>query len=128
MILGLLMWACDAPPEDSTPPEDSAAVSSELIPLEAPRLLRRLSLDLRGVLPSPDEQEALEADPEQLNQLLEQMLEDPRLEDQIVEWLTERWHTRIDAFIVLMGLPCCALFGFNGCVCVADYKGGLPLC
>ncbi len=88
-------------PEDSDPPggdTDPPPETSDFAPLEAPALLRRLSLDLRGVLPSAEELDAVEADPEQLAVLREAFLEDPRLEDRLVSMLAEQWRTRIDLF------------------------------
>ena len=41
----------------------AATRDAALVPLDAPRLARRLSLDLRGVLPSTEELDAVEADP-----------------------------------------------------------------
>ncbi len=68
--------------------------------LSAPRLLRRMSLDLRGVLPSAEELDAVEADPGQLSVLRDGWLSDPRLEERLVLLLSERWHTRIDEFLI----------------------------
>lgn len=66
--------------------------------LDAPRLLRRMSLDLRGVLPSVDELDAVEADPALVADLRDTWLDDPLLEERLVHLLAERWHTRTDAF------------------------------
>ncbi|MCB9795047.1 MAG: DUF1585 domain-containing protein [Alphaproteobacteria bacterium] len=70
-----------------------------LTPLDAPRLARRISLDLRGVLPSVAELDAVEADPTQLASLRAEWLEDPRLEQRLVELMAERWRTRLDHFL-----------------------------
>ena len=69
--------------------------------LDGARLLRRVSLDLRGVLPSPAEQALAEQDPDVLPALAAGWLEDERFQTRYVHLLQERWHTRIDEFLVL---------------------------
>ena len=71
------------------------------LPLSAPRLLRRLSLDLRGVLPTVAELDAVEADPSALEPLLDAYLADPRLADRLVDLLAEQWWTRVDTFDIV---------------------------
>ena len=71
---------------------------SPYVPLEAPRLLRRISLDLLGGLPSVDELDAVEADPTALDGIVEDYLQDPRLEERLVHIFHESWHTRVDRF------------------------------
>jgi len=90
-----LLLACASPPAT-----DSAPVVDEgpLVALEAPRLLRRMSLDLRGILPTADELDAVEADPSTLPALRDAYLDDPLLEERLVHLLAERWHTRVDVF------------------------------
>ena len=93
------MWwilACAPPPEATVVDADDA-----LVPLSAPRLIRRMSLDLRGTLPSADELDAAEtADEEGIEALRDAMLEDPRFEERLVLKLAERWHTRVDEFLI----------------------------
>ncbi len=84
--------------EDTDTP---AAEVPRLTELPAPRLLRRISLDLRGVLPSIEDLDAVEADGAALDGLLDTYLEDDRLEPRLVHLLGERWHTRIDEFLIL---------------------------
>lgn len=93
MILG----ACSG---EGAPGADSSAsdVREPLTELSAPLLLRRMSLDLRGVLPSIDELDAVEADATQLPIIRDQYLEDPLFEERLVKLLAERWHTRLDEF------------------------------
>lgn len=110
---GLLLAACGEPPcedglartaagrclpvvADEGPSETEADV--ELEPLPAPRLARRLSLDLRGVLPTADELAAVEADPAALATLQAGWLGDPRLEERLVHLFAAVWHTRTDRF------------------------------
>lgn len=95
MIALLLALSCADPPAATEPTGDPG---EHLVPLEAPQLLRRLSLDLRGVLPSVEELDAVEADPSQLAVYRSQFLDDPRLEDRLVSFFAERWLTRLDKF------------------------------
>lgn len=95
MILLLLATGCQEPAPEPSATKDPG---DYLVPLEAPLLLRRLSLDLRGVLPSPEELDAVEADPSKVEVYREQYLEDERLEDRLVSFFAERWLTRLDKF------------------------------
>lgn len=92
----MIVWAlgCGAEPELAPGP----AVA--LVELDTPRLARRMSLDLRGVLPAVAELDRVEADPAALAALREAWLADPRLEERLVSLLAERWHTRVDEFDV----------------------------
>lgn len=91
MILHLLV-GCDTPVPVEAPP---APVEEALVLLEGPALLRRISLDLRGVLPSADELDAVEADPERVWEIRDAYLDDPRLEDRLVEVFHLHVHTLI---------------------------------
>ncbi|MDP2308161.1 MAG: hypothetical protein Q8P18_19230 [Pseudomonadota bacterium] len=93
MILLLLSCVGTKPPAD-VPTEDT------LVPLEAGRLLRRMSLDLRGVTPSTEELAAVEADPAALDRYRDAFLDDPRLEGRLLAFWAERYRTRIDEFQV----------------------------
>lgn len=98
MIALLLALSCASGPEaarDSATPSDAMEA---VAPLSAPRLLRRLSLDLRGVVPSIEELDAVEADPSRVTTYRDAWLDDPRLEQRLVELLAEQWRTRIDEF------------------------------
>ncbi|MFN7142290.1 MAG: DUF1585 domain-containing protein [Myxococcota bacterium] len=90
MILALAL-ACASP-------EAPDAAPAWHVEASAPRLLRRMALDLRGELPTLEELDAVEADPAALAGLRDDMLDDPALEDRLVSFLAERWHTRVDAF------------------------------
>jgi len=101
MLLILLSCADDAPtpaPADSAEPVTTELVDPPLLALDAPRLLRRISLDLRGVVPTIDELDAAEADPSLVERYRDDWLDDPRLEERIIDILGEQWHTRVDAF------------------------------
>ena len=81
---------------DGDTPDPDTPVLVE--PLSPPRLARRMSLDLRGVLPSAEELRAVEADPGVLADLRTGWLGDPRLEDRLVHLFGAVWHTRVDRF------------------------------
>lgn len=90
MLLFLALSGCT--PEQ--PP-----VEAQVIPqISAPRLLRRASLDLRGVLPSVAELDAAEAQPELVQETLQQWLVEPAFQERLVLMLGEQWHTRVEAF------------------------------
>ena len=93
MIAALLVLSCATELAAPIVAEDATTE-----PLPTPRLARRLSLDLRGVLPSEAELDAVEADPAALDDLRTEWLADPRLEDRVVAMLAEQWHTRVDVF------------------------------
>lgn len=69
-------------------------------PLPPGRLARRLSLDLRGTLPTAAEIEAAEADPTALDGLRDAWLDDPAFEARLVRLLHEAWHTRVDELLI----------------------------
>ncbi len=94
--LSLLLGACQTGPTE-TGPTDTGESDITLIPLSDTALLRRLSLDLRGVTPSLTELEALESGTT-LETLRADYLADPRLEDAMTERFAERWLTRTDVF------------------------------
>lgn len=93
MSLLALLVACEAPVE--APPGEAVDL---LVPLPAPLLLRRMSLDLRGVVPTTEELDRVEADPAALEELRDAYLDDPRLEERLVSFLGEQWLTRLDRF------------------------------
>lgn len=78
--------------------EEEEEVEVEGVPLEAPALLRRTSLDLLGVLPSEEDLRRVDEQPEALEELQLALLGDPRLEGRLVEVLGARWHTLVDDF------------------------------
>ncbi|MBM74894.1 MAG: hypothetical protein CMK59_05800 [Proteobacteria bacterium] len=65
------------------------------------QLLRRLSLDLRGKLPSKEELDRVVVSPEDLNQLRDEFLHSPLMKERVVDWYGEQWHTLIDVFDVV---------------------------
>jgi hypothetical protein len=97
-----LLLSCTTPPTKTEETPQAVAEESDdtLQSLEAPRLLRRMSLDLRGTLPTLEELDAVEADPSTLDGFRDQYLEDPRFEDRLVDVLAKQWHTEVETFIV----------------------------
>ena len=90
MLLFLALSGCTPEPDP---------VEAQVIPqISAPRLLRRASLDLRGVLPSVAELDAAEAQPELVQETLQQWLVEPAFQERLVLMLGEQWHTRVEAF------------------------------
>lgn len=87
-------------PEHTKDDDTGLVLIAPALPLSTPRLLRRISLDLRGVLPSIDELDAVEADPDALEPIVDAYLEDPRLQTRLVDLLGETWHTQVDAFLL----------------------------
>jgi hypothetical protein len=85
--------------------EDTAAPrvdpAEDLVPLTGARLLRRVSLDLRGTLPTPEELDAAEADPDAWRTYAAQWVTEPAFEERLVTLLSEHWWTRIDTFEVV---------------------------
>lgn len=102
-LVGLLGLSCQPDPGPS-PDEavDDSGGSEELglVPLDAPRLLRRASLDLTGRLPDLAALEALEADPGGWEVQRDALLEEAALEEQLVQLLGERWLTLRDEFAI----------------------------
>ena len=90
MWLWLALAGCGGVDQDSgvdVPPEMSAV-----------DLLTRVSLDLRGVRPSLDELEAVEADPAAVEVYIDSFLQDERLTERIVSMWSEIYLTRQDEF------------------------------
>ncbi|MDP2312032.1 MAG: hypothetical protein Q8P41_03940 [Pseudomonadota bacterium] len=92
-----LLLACAGP--DPVEPDPPVHVDP-LVPLEDALLLRRMSLDLRGTVPTLAELDQLEADPAVLPTLRDAFLEDERLEERLVTLFAERFQTRLDVFEV----------------------------
>ena len=86
----LLLLACAGDPAPPAP--------AVLVPLDDARLARRISLDLRGVLPTELELVSLANGSESVDSLRDAWLEDPRLEDRLVAAFAEQWQTRVDVF------------------------------
>ncbi len=100
MIPLLSLLACGtSPPEAGAPaPEVPAAAAAELTPLDTAPLLRRISLDVRGLAPTLAEYRSALADPTVLDALVEEWLHDPRFADRVVELYSEIYLTRTQDF------------------------------
>lgn len=121
-LLVLALAGCDPEPSGAAPPgEDTASVAADsggdsgggadtavepppeatLVPLTGPRLLRRASLDLRGVLPTVAELDAAAADGGAWRELATGYYSDIRFEGRLTRLLAERWWTRVDVFDIV---------------------------
>ncbi len=87
------------PTKASTDSGEASPSGTPWVALDAPRLLRRASLDLRGVLPSVDELDAIEADPTLFPTMVDAYLEDPRFEERYVALIAEQWRTTVDIYL-----------------------------
>lgn len=95
----ILLFACAPEPAPTTVVTGfvvEVAPTPGLVAMSGPLLLRRMSLDLRGVLPSVEELDAIEADPSKIEVYRDMFLDDPRLEERLVRLFAESWHTRVD--------------------------------
>ncbi|MFN7145769.1 MAG: hypothetical protein ACK4YP_18485, partial [Myxococcota bacterium] len=90
----LILLSCAPAPVAPAP----AASDDTRVPLAAPLLLRRMSLDLRGVVPDAADLDAVEADPSALDTYRDAYLADERLEKRVVSLFASTWHTRVDFF------------------------------
>jgi hypothetical protein len=69
-------------------------------PLSDAALLRRLTLDLNGRLPTLEELQAVEADGSALDGMVEELLYDDAFENRLADWFAEQWLSRVDDFNV----------------------------
>lgn len=103
--LCLAFLGCGVESPGKTPtPEDSGTVVADV--LSGPLLLRRVSLDLRGVPPSTAE--LRRAETEGWQAVRDDYLTDALLEERLVHLLNQTWHTRADVFDIVAadyGLP-----------------------
>lgn len=97
MIALLLMLSCSGTEDQPLEPEQA------LIPLSAPELLRRVSLDMRGVPPSLEELERVQIDPAAWRTIRDEYYADPLFQDHMVQLLAERWHTLVDIYDIEYG-------------------------
>jgi len=128
----MALWACaTAPGEPATPGEDPGTSAEEpaetldtgeAVEADPVAVLFRASLDLRGVRPTVAEIEAVEADPDALEELLDAFVQDPRLEDRIVDLFGEIYLTRVDSLTVSA-----ASYGLDDEVGFASAVGQEPL-
>jgi Protein of unknown function (DUF1549) len=75
----------------------SACVDQPL-PMEPAQLLARASLDLRGVRPSVEELEAVEADPSLVDSFIDEYMQDERFGERVISMFSDIYRTRIDRY------------------------------
>ena len=97
-----LIWmlACGGPSELPTQTEVQEPVLQEevqVLHMDSLALLNRASLDLRGVRPSLEEIEAVEADPQALEGLIEGFVEDPRFGERVRDLYGEVYLSQQDS-------------------------------
>ena len=85
MLLSLLL---------SCQPETSPSSAGD--PPAPAVLLRRIALDLNGVLPSRAAMAEVEESPDRLKYWIDVYLDSPLLKERWIHLFNERWHTRID--------------------------------
>ncbi|MFT5686312.1 MAG: hypothetical protein ACI8RZ_007268 [Myxococcota bacterium] len=98
MIVLLLSCTSEPTPEPVDTGTETVTAESGLVPLSDTALARRISLDLRGVLPDVADLEAVEADPAALEGLIASWMVDPLLEERMVSLYSERFQTRLEEF------------------------------
>ena len=108
MIAFLLAMSCSSPAEyadeavaTSPTPEDSGMAETGPLVFDA-HWLRRVSYDLRGIPPTPDELARLSDDPSAAAAIRQEMFSHRRFEERLVHLLAERWHTRVDVFEIVI--------------------------
>ena len=97
MILFISLAACK---EGHIPETEMRELEQDerFLPLDELRLLRRISLDTRGILPSEEELQQVEADPGQLEELTAAYLQTEEHEDRLAGLFSEWFLTRLDKF------------------------------
>ncbi len=90
-----LLVACD---DEATPPSmDDAARDEGLSPAE---VLARASLDVRGVRPSEAELDAVSADPDGVDAMIDAFVDDPAFGLRVRDIFAGAWRTRIDVYVL----------------------------
>jgi hypothetical protein len=107
-------------PAPTTPPVDEPV--DDAVAIDPIAVLIRASLDLRGVRPSLADLEAVEADPAQLDPMIEGYLADPRFADRVVDQFSGVWLTRRDTWDVAA-----SAYGLTDQPGFADAVGQEPL-
>jgi len=85
------LWLSCVVPESSV---DSPALSNT-------RLLRRMSLDIRGHLPALEEYAMVQQSDIDWEPIVVEMLESPEFEEHLVHRFGDLWHTRVDEFDIV---------------------------
>ncbi len=79
---------------EDTPVEETIALSNT-------RLLRRMSLDVRGHLPTLEEYRSVQSESVQWESIIVDMLDDSDFEEHLVHRFGDIWHTRVDKFDIV---------------------------
>ena len=69
--------------------------------LSTPRLLRRMSLDVRGTLPTLSEYESVQQPNVDWDSVVDVLLDSPEYEEHLVHRFGDIWHTRVDQFDIV---------------------------
>ncbi|HHO51898.1 MAG TPA: DUF1549 domain-containing protein [Deltaproteobacteria bacterium] len=77
-----------------------APAPADIVELAPEDQLIRASLDLRGIRPSIDELDRLQADPEAMEALIDDYLQDPRFGDRVADLFAEIYLTRTETWFV----------------------------
>ena len=127
LLAASLLWSCgtDTPAEEAV---TSDATWQGNDPLELPsrspvEILSRTSLDLRGVRPSIDEIERVEADEAALDEIIDEYLADPRFGSRLMDLYSEIYLTEADNFVYLSA----ASFGIASTPAFLEAVGQEPL-
>lgn len=101
IVVSLGLFGCAVEPTETGSPteETTPEVEARFEALPPGRLARRMSLDLRGVLPTAAEVEAAR-DEASLATLRDAFLADERFEERFVYVLGQAWRTQVDEFLV----------------------------
>jgi hypothetical protein len=116
-VIWILLAGCGQPVDDTV--IDPIAVAPDLAPAV---LLTRASLDLRGVRPSVDELDAIEADPALFETYLDDFLQDRAFPERVRTLFSEIYLTRQDYYYVTA-----ADYGLDDEVAFAGSVGDEPL-
>lgn len=104
MVIALLaLFGCGSTPEptSATAPVPPAPAPAEAVERMAPhRLAIRASLDVRGVRPTPEELDRIEADPDAYEALLDAWLDDPRFAERVMDLFAEVYLTRTEQYVL----------------------------
>jgi hypothetical protein len=106
VVLMPLLWSCVEPTTEPMPPLYPSHQTStttgdiEHEVMDGPRLLSRVSLDLRGVRPDVQDLIAIQEDPALIDAFVDAYLEDPLFEQRIVDLYSAVYLTRQDTFSV----------------------------
>ena len=84
-----------------THPIEETQFEAPTDPLPSTRLLRRISLDLTGSLPSLEDYATVQSDPTMIDELTEQYLDTEAFETRVMFWMADIWHTRVDEFDIV---------------------------